>query len=49
MEQTFVHNVNMVSQTAPDMVVKMLFHLTISGTGEVSATVEKGPTMECRA
>jgi hypothetical protein len=50
MEQTFVHNVHMISadKTVPDYFEKMLFHLTINGQGEASAVVEHGPTVECR-
>ncbi|MFL5608506.1 MAG: hypothetical protein ACJ8AD_18775 [Gemmatimonadaceae bacterium] len=51
MEQTFVHNVHMISvdKTVPDYIEQMLFHLTINGQGEVSAVVERGPTIECRS
>jgi hypothetical protein len=50
MEQTFAHNVHMVSldKSVPDYFEKMLFHLTISGSGDVAAVVERGPTVECR-
>ncbi|MFL5580830.1 MAG: hypothetical protein ACJ8AO_10680 [Gemmatimonadaceae bacterium] len=50
MSQTFVHNVTLQSpdRTVPDLRMKFLFHLTISGTGTPTATVEKGPTEECR-
>jgi hypothetical protein len=48
MEQTFVHQVHMVSKTGPDYFEKFLFHLTISGNGEPTAFVERGPTEECR-
>jgi hypothetical protein len=51
MEWTEVHNVRMVSQdkSVPDYTEKYLFHLTISGTGEATASVERGPTVDCNS
>lgn len=39
-EYTQVHNVIMNSTTAPDMHVKVLVHMTVSATGEWTASVE---------
>lgn len=47
MEETIEHNVSMHSSTAPDYRSKYLFHITISGTGEPSAGVDKGPNDSC--
>jgi hypothetical protein len=49
METTMVHEVHMVSNTGPDYFEQFVFHLTISGSGETTATVERGPTVDCRA
>jgi hypothetical protein len=51
LEETFEQEVHMISadKTVPDFFEKMLVHLTISGTGQVTATVDRGPTVECRS
>lgn len=41
------HQVRMTSRTAPDMIVTMKFHMTITPSGRV-VSVDKGPATECR-
>lgn len=47
-EETLVHNVTMKSNTAPDMRVKILAHVTVSATGQWTAYVDTAK-MECDA
>jgi hypothetical protein len=44
MTWTIHHRVRMTSQTAPDMYFSMKFHITISGTGKMTAFVDKVST-----
>jgi hypothetical protein len=46
-EWTIERNVSMHSTTAPDYRSKYSFHITISGTGEPTASVDKGPNESC--
>lgn len=47
LEWTTEQEITMHSSTAPDYRSKWSFHLTINANGDVTATVGKGPTLEC--